>query len=527
MRARGEVLGLLLALACGESSPGGAPAGQTAGGATGATGGASGAQGGSPLTAGMSAVSGAGGNDVGGTAGASGRSDAGSAGMPSGEGGGAGVAAGGGANDFPFGATPVVLTKDAGYCWFEDARALFVGDALVVGNVASGWQDASKRGDIESIVHDFGSGQTSVTELHDRLELDDHDSPAYLARPDGKLLTLYAKHGTENHFYYRVSGTSLTAWDAERTFAPTLATRLTYSNLFLLKAENNRVYDFYRGLDDSYKPSFAYSDDGGDSWLSGNIVINVPSTQKHRPYVRYATNGSDAIHLLYTEAHPRDYDNSLYHVFYRGGSLRQSNGAELHSLTEGLTQPSEGTRIFQGDADHVAWGMDLELDADEHPVVAYSVQVGSAGLPVGQGGDDIRYRYARWDGSTWKDFPLAYGGSKLYSGEDDYSGLAAIDPRDTSVVYLSTNANPVSGVPLISKADGKRHHELFRATTSDAGQSWQFAPVTQDSTLDNLRPHVPPPSAQGRQALLWLRGAYRAYTDYQQELVMMSWTQQQ
>jgi hypothetical protein len=514
----------LLAVACSEGSSAVPPI-QEVGGASSAGSSVGGTgvipAGGGP-TSGAPAASGAGGL-VGGSGSGGSANSAGSGGTSPGDEGGAG-GAGGAPDDFPFDATPVVLTNDAGYCWFEDPRALFVGHALVVGNVASGWQTASKRGDIESIVYDFDSSKATVTELHDRLELDDHDSPAYVLRPDGKLLAMYAKHGTENHSYYRVSsGTSLTLWDAERTFTPTSSTRLTYSNLFLLKAENNRIYDFYRGLNDSYKPSFAYSEDGGDTWLSGNIVINVPSTQKHRPYVRYASNGNDTVHLLYTEAHPRDYDNSLYHVFYRGGSLRQSSGAELHPLSQGLTQPTEGTRIFQGDADHVAWGMDLELDANERPVAAYSVQVGSAGLPTGQGGDDIRYRYARWDGSSWKDFPLAYGGSRLYSGEDDYSGLASIDPADVNVVYLSTNADPVSGKPLISSADSKRHYELFRATTTDGGQSWQFTPITRNSTLDNLRPLVPPPSADGRRALLWLRGVYRTYTDYQQELLMVSW----
>lgn len=531
MRPRRHVLGLLLVVACGESS-GGDPSASQAGASSvggGSTGGAAGVAGtlaGGTAAGGAPPVAGSGsGKDAGGSVTGGNGTAAGTGGTPvDDDGGAAGVGSGGAPEEFPFDGTPVVLTNDAGYCWFEDARALFVGETLVVGNVASGWKDSSKRGDIESVVHDFGSGQTTLTELHDRLELDDHDSPAYLVRPDGKLLSLYAKHGTENHFYYRVSsGTSLTLWEAERTFVPTSSTRLTYSNLFLLKAENNRVYDFYRGLNDSYKPSFAYSDNGGDTWLSGNIVINVPSTQKHRPYVRYATNDRDTVHLLYTEAHPRDYDNSLYHVFYRAGSLRQSSGAELHPLTEGLTQPSEGTRIFKGDADHVAWGMDIKLDAEERPVAVYSVQVGSAGLPTGQGGDDIRYRYARWDGSAWKDFPLAYGGSKLHSGEDDYSGLAVVDPVDPSTVYLSTNADPASGAPLISTGDGKRHHELFRATTADGGQTWQFAPITRGSKVDNLRPIVLPPSAAGRRALLWLRGTYRAYTDYQQELVMLSW----
>jgi hypothetical protein len=167
--------------------------------------------------------------------------------------------------------------------------------------------------------------------------------------------------------------------------------------------------------------------------------------------------------------------------------------------------------------------MDLVLDTEKRPVGVYSVQIGSAGLPTGQGGDDIRYRYARWDGAAWQDYPLAYGGSKLYSGEDDYSGLAVVDPVDARVVYLSTNADPVSGMPLISAADSKRHHEIFRATTGDSGKTWQFKAITQDSTLENLRPLSLAPTADGRRALLWLRGTYSAYTSYQQELVMASW----
>jgi hypothetical protein len=144
----------------------------------------------------------------------------------------------------------------------------------------------------------------------------------------------------------------------------------------------------------------------------------------------------------------------------------------------------------------------------------------SAGLPTGQGGTDIRYRYARWTGSSWSDHALAYAGSRLYSGEDDYSGLAALDPTDPNVVYISTNADPESGAPLSSSADSRRHYELFRGTTDDAGESWQWSPITEDSRLDNLRPILVTDGA-GQKALLWLRGTYRAYTDYQQEVVAL------
>ena len=418
----------------------------------------------------------------------------------------------------PFEGEPIVLSNDGGWCWFEEPRVVIADGWLVVGSVASGWQDSERRGDVEAIVHRLATGETQIVELADRFELDDHDAPAFLHRPDGRWLTMFARHGSENRAFYRISEPGdPAAWGPTRTFIPTERTRLTYSNLFLLPDENNRIYDFYRGLDNSYKPSYAWSDDFGNTWQSGNIVINVPTTERHRPYVRYASNGRDAVHMLYTEAHPRDYDNSVYHIFYRDGTLHRSDGTPIAPLTEGLASPSQGTLIFRGDADHVAWTVDIVLDTNERPVVVYSVQVGSAGLPPGQGGDDIRYRYARWDGEAWQDHALAYAGSRLYAGEDDYTGLAAIDPDDPSTVYISTNAHPETGRPLISATDGRRHYEIWRGTTADGGTSWQWTPLTSDSTADNLRPIIA--SADGWRVLVWLRGSYRSYTDYQQEVL--------
>jgi hypothetical protein len=418
----------------------------------------------------------------------------------------------------------IVLTEDGGWSWFESPRALFQGRRLIVGSVASGLGDPARRGDVNAIVYDLASSTTTVVELHNQLELDDHDSAVFLARPDGRLLALYAKHGSENHFYYRVSQPNDPLnWAPEQTFVPSAATQLTYSNLFFLPGENNRIYDFYRGLDASFKPSYAYSDDMGETWTSGNVIIAVPSTQLQRPYVRYATNGTDTIHLIYTEAHPRDFDNSLYHIYYRGGMLYRSDGVAIRSIAQGLADPAEGTRVFQGDAQHVAWSVDAVLDSAERPAIVYSIQVGSAGLPVGQGGDDLRYRYARWDGQAWQDHALAYAGTRLYSGEDDYSGLVAIDPANPSVVYFSTNADPVSGAPLVSSADNSRHYEIFRGRTDDGGATWTFTSVTRNSSADNLRPILPPPAADGQRALIWLRGQYRAYTDYQQQVVALLW----
>ncbi len=420
----------------------------------------------------------------------------------------------------PFHDDPVVLSDDGGWCWFEDPRAIVEEGKLIVGTVANGRADEARTGDIEAIVLDLASGRTDRVELHDRLQPDDHNSPVFLVRPDGRLLTLYAKHGNENHFYYRVSepGDPL-SWGAERTYVPSESSRVTYSNLFRLPAEGGRIYDFFRGLDNSFKPSYAWSDDNGESWKTGIVFIKVPSTQRHRPYMRYASDGESTVHMIYTEGHPNDYDNSIYHIYYREGNLHASDGRVIAPLAEGIAEPAAGTLIYQGGPDNVAWTSDIRLDKKGNPYIAFSVQLDSAGLGRGAGGEDLRYYYGRWDGKAWQVHEMAHAGSRLYSGEDDYTGLVALDPRDPDVLYISTNADPVSGEPLISGVDGERHYEIFRGFTRNHGKSWKWKPVTKDSTADNLRPIVP--VWEDGTILLWLRGTYRKYIDYDLEVVAL------
>jgi len=217
------------------------------------------------------------------------------------------------------------------------------------------------------------------------------------------------------------------------------------------------------------------------------------------------------VHMAYTDGHPNEFDNSVYHVYYRGGTLYRSDGTPIRTLEEGLKRPEEGTRIFRGDPNNVGWTSDLHLDRDGRPRLVYSVQKDSAGLPRGKGGEDLRYRYARWDGARWIDHQIAYAGSRLYAGEDDYTGNICLDPQDLATVFISTNADPVTGKRL-------PHWEIYRGVSRDNGATFTWTPVTHDSTADNIRPIVPV-WQPGRRALLWLRGRMRAYTDYDFQVV--------
>jgi reactive intermediate/imine deaminase len=427
----------------------------------------------------------------------------------------------------------VTFSDDGGWCWFEDERVIVAGGKLMIGAIAGGIHDPARRGAVEAITYDLATGKSTratlhagATEAERKLWFDDHNSPAFAIRPDGRIVSMYALHGRDEKIYYRISAApgDGTRWQDERVYIPSASSRVTYSNLHLLRGENGgqgRLYNFFRGLDNSFKPSWMYSDDFGDSWTTGGILIDVPTEFKHRPYVKYASDGGDAVHFAYTEGHPRNFDNSIYHAYYRDGKLHRSDGTVIRSLKEGLKRPEEGTLVFKGDAGNVAWISDLHLDAQGRPYLAYSVQKDSGpGVPDERIGQDHRYRYARWNGSRWTDHEVAYAGTRVYRGEDDYTGLIALDPHDPDHMYISTNADPVTGKPLISAADGQRHWEVYEGRTANGGASWTWTPVTRDSTADNLRPIVPIWPGD-KVALLWLRGKMRAYTDYDFEIVGM------
>ena len=131
----------------------------------------------------------------------------------------------------------------------------------------------------------------------------------------------------------------------------------------------------------------------------------------------------------------------------------------------------------------------------------------------------MRYRYARWDGTAWRDHAARLRGTRLYSGEDDYTGLAAIDPTDASIVYISTNANPTTGAALTST---RRWPPPLGDLSRQHDQAGQLAVDADDDELDTRQPApIVVSDGAARKVLLWLRGTYRAYTDYQQQVLML------
>jgi hypothetical protein len=102
-------------------------------------------------------------------------------------------------------------------------------------------------------------------------------------------------------------------------------------------------------------------------------------------------------------------------------------------------------------------------------------------------------------------------GGFLYASENDYTGLGALDPSNPDRVFISSKVDPRNEASL-------PRYEIFEGVTSDGGANWEWAPITANSTMDNLRPIVPKWDAE-HTALLWMRGTYSTYTNYDLDIV--------
>lgn len=426
----------------------------------------------------------------------------------------------------------IVLNDDGAWNWLQDERVVVAGHRLVAASVAMGCKDPTRAGAIEVVSRDLRDGTTARFTLHQESTAaqrerwrDDHSCPALLVRPDGRILALYARHGQDENFHYRVTTApgDISAWSEERTFASPAGSRVTFPNLVFLAAENDgrgRLHAFYRGIGNRLMPSWAHSDDAGETWTAGGVLLQLPV--RVTPYVKYAGDGRGTVHAAFTDGHRVDFNNGAYHAYYRDGYWWNSRGERIGSPAEPIAAKERTTEIFRANADSVAMISDLALDREGRPHVVYSVQMDTRRQRPRPIGADHRYRFARWTGSEWRDHEIAYAGGEVHAvADDDCTGLAALDPQDVSVVYISTNADPVTGVPLVSRADRKRHWEIFRGVTADGGATWAWTAITRDSTVDNLRPVVP--VTAGRPSpVVWLRGEMRMPKDFELELVMVA-----
>jgi|ERR1041385_5441205 hypothetical protein len=191
----------------------------------------------------------------------------------------------------------VALRPDGAWTWYNDPRALFHNGVLYFGYV--------RARDSKTVLSAYDLKTGLITDLRTR--------------------GFSQLHGTDQTFSYRFSNTtnpvSPADWGAEQVIASSGA-GLTYANPYQLSAESGMLYNYARDL--NFNPTVFTSTNGGLSWSSPALFIRT-GTGSIRPYVKYSSDYAQRIDFLYTDGHPRDVTNSLYHLYYQGGSYYKTD----------------------------------------------------------------------------------------------------------------------------------------------------------------------------------------------------------
>ncbi len=422
-----------------------------------------------------------------------------------------------------------VLINDGAYTWYNDSRAIFHNGQLYFGYVRA----ADSKTTLS--VFNLQTGTTANLWTAAFTQLDDHNNPGLLAKQDGTLLAVFSRHISDQYFAYRRSSVtnpvSSAGWNAEQTIASSGA-GMTYANPFQLSGESGKVFNFCRNQ--NFNPTVYTSTDGGSSWSAPQLFIQTGTGGTIRPYVKYASDGVSRIDFLYTDGHPRDVANSLYHLYYQGGAFYKTDGTFVKNYASLPILHDSGERgsvIYQySDADspspddHIptgrAWCWETACQTNGAPVSVFTVQRDKV-TGTTQGADDrIYYYYARWTGTNWQKRFIAQAGRPLYAAENDYAGGICLDPLDVNTIYISSNAqNPFSLTDTTNVTlSASQRYEIWRGTTTDGGLTFSWQPITTNSTLDNIRPYVPRRNG-GEPCVIWVRGTYTSYTSYTCQIV--------
>ena len=364
--------------------------------------------------------------------------------------------------------------------------------------------------------------------------VDDHDHPSIARLPNGNLYFAYCRHGRDRGFFFRHSfvPTPETTDDVGAEQFQPIEAHTCYTNVYFLKKEA-RLHYFGRALDN--KPTWLTSTDLGRTWSRPTAWI-IPEHGAVRPYVHYASNGTDRIDMIYTDGHPRDEKNSIYHAYYKDNRFLRSDGGLIKAADDlplEHEKGEKGTFVYryseqewapgQGPSDWIphgrAWVWDLEYDSAGNPVCVFSVQVDAPPDAAWTEGR-IFYFYAWWNGSTWTRQCIAHAGNALYKGEDDFAGGICLDPSDPSRIYMSSNsARPFDLATLNVPVIGDDDYKLYQGTFDREKRRCDWTLFYDSPGNLAIRPFVP--AGKGPVgALVWMEGLnYPNMRDYPTRIV--------
>ena len=403
-----------------------------------------------------------------------------------------------------------VVADEGAWCWFADPRAVHYENVLGTINATYiGYIDV--HGNVKATQYDWVKQRKTDVLIRSYFQPDDHNNPTFIVLPDERVMIFYTRHTDEPKIWYRISKKpgDITQLGDEKYLAT--ANNTTYPSPFILSDDPQHIYLCWRGI--NWHPTIARltMPDANDNCNFDFGPKQIVQSTGARPYAKYQSNGRDKIYVSYTTGHP---DNEMPDWLYfnvidinkgNGPILRDLNGTQLSIINNGVFNVSKTdsyassypATIVDKSANIRNWVWQIALDNEEHPVVAYP--------HIDDAKTSHVYWYARWNGSSWKNTWVQYGGHAFHqnwnSTEKCYSGGMAIDPENINDLYLS--------IPTKNGAYNKDGvYEIWKYTINDAGEVAGSTQITSNSPKNNARPYVIPGTKNSPLRLVWMQGDY-------------------
>ena len=282
-----------------------------------------------------------------------------------------------------------VVTNNGGWNWYVEPSGTHIqpGDDLATrfesGQYSSnngyvfqydktymGWVEDG--GDIVIGEYNHDTDEYKRVVIHEKLESDDHNNPAVVILPDGRIMAVYTMHTNEAYVYYRVTKNpeDISEWNDEQFYLCKSVTPddtnvyyATYPSVFMVHDDmgiigNDVIYMGWRGV--HWKPTLAKfsmpDEDGkcetlmnqtqfanttyGYSTYDGNDAPNAKSDggktdSGRRPYTKYDYDfDRNKIYITFTANHPdNDKRNHIYYIYL---DIEDQN---LYTAKDRLLQP--------------------------------------------------------------------------------------------------------------------------------------------------------------------------------------------
>jgi hypothetical protein len=409
------------------------------------------------------------------------------------------------------------LGQDAMWTWYAEPKAVYY-EGLHKRTYAA-WTMRSGTKQIGYYDHD--TKDTVILNLPTMpYGGDDHNHPAIIMRPDGRIMIFCTGHdGTQVSQYVSKNPEDITSWDGP-TY-PASNSWFCYPNAAFLSNEGTigRFYLFFR--DSLQEPWFTTSDDWGKTWKNPRYHLFHVSTypnSAYKPYMKYASNDKDEIQMV-IERQNREGNSAekpVYFAKYKNGAFYRPNGNLIVTLAQLPLLDNVLDTIFYANrfgCSNTCY--DVALDANNNAVIV---------MDMFKGTDVNIYWYMRWTGTSWYKRPLVNSGA--YRGAQ--SGFAAgitLDHENPNNIYLCRQILAPAAAPFdmmdTSYTNYKNNlsaakwttvgavHELDKWTTKDGGLTWDSMAITRGSANKNFLPCVPRHhKASTKVEVIWLNGVY-------------------